>query len=83
MQLLISFAWIEGEARVQGVTVTEEETKASYEEQKRQSFPKESDFREFLRTSGQSRAGIFQRVRLDLLLATRSATASSPPPSRR
>ena len=67
MQLLISFAWIDGEARVQGVTVTDEETEASFEEQKQQSFPKESDFRKFLRTSGQSRTDILQRVRLDLL----------------
>ena len=67
MQLLISFAWIEGEARAQGVTVTEAETEASFEEQKQQSFPKESDFRKFLRTSGQSEADILQRVRLDLL----------------
>ena len=67
MQLLISIAWIDGEARVQGVTVTDEETEASFEEQKKQSFPKESDFRKFLRTSGQSRTDILQRVRLDLL----------------
>ena len=67
MQILISFAWIEGEARVQGVTVTDEEVEASFEEQKRQSFPKESDYRKFLRTSGQKRGDILQRVRLDLL----------------
>jgi foldase protein PrsA len=67
LQLLISFAWIEGEARAQGVTVTDEEAEASFDEQKRQSFPKKSDFRRFLRTSGQSRQDILDRVRLDLL----------------
>ena len=67
IQLLISFAWIEGEARAQGVTVTEAEVEASFDEQKQQSFPKESDFQKFLRTSGQSEADILQRVRLDLL----------------
>jgi len=67
MQMLISFAWIEGEARMQGLTVTEAEVEASFEEQKQQSFPKESDYRKFLRTSGQSEADILDRVRLDLL----------------
>lgn len=67
MQLLIGFTWIEGEARVQAVSVTDEEAEASFEEQKQQSFPKESDFRRFLRTSGQTRGDILRRVRLDLL----------------
>ena len=55
LQLLISFAWIEGEARALGVTVTDAEVKASFDEQKQQSFPKAADFRKFLRTSGQTR----------------------------
>jgi foldase protein PrsA len=67
MQLLISFAWIDGEARAQGVIVTEAEAEASFKEQKQQSFPDESDYRKFLRSSGQSEKDILHRVRLDLL----------------
>jgi foldase protein PrsA len=67
LQLLISFAWIDGEARAQGITVTEAETEASFEEQKRLSFPKDSDYRRFLRSSGQTEADLFHRVRLDLV----------------
>ena len=38
LQLLISFAWIEGEARAQGLTVTDAEARQSFETQKQQSF---------------------------------------------
>lgn len=67
MQLLISFEWIDGEATLRGLTVTDAEVTRSFEKQKRQSFPKESDFQKFLRTSGQMVADVRARVRLDLL----------------
>ncbi|WP_028066822.1 peptidyl-prolyl cis-trans isomerase [Solirubrobacter soli] len=67
MQLLISFKWIAGEAALQGITVTDAEVDQSFQEQKKQSFPKESDYRKFLKQSGQTEADILQRVRLDLL----------------
>jgi foldase protein PrsA len=60
MQLLVSFQWIDGEAKARGI-------KRSFREQRRQSFPRESDYREFLATSGQTEADIPRRVRLDLL----------------
>src|SRR6478735_593670 len=52
MQLLISFEWIDGEAALRGLTVTEAEVTHAVDKQKRQSFPKESEFQEFLKTSG-------------------------------
>jgi foldase protein PrsA len=67
MQLLIGFKWIEGEAALQGITVTDAEVDRSFEEQKRQSFPKDADFQKFLKQSGQTREDILERVRLDLL----------------
>ncbi|MDA0158711.1 peptidyl-prolyl cis-trans isomerase [Solirubrobacter ginsenosidimutans] len=67
MQTLISFEWISGEAAAQGITVTDAEVNQSFEEQKKQSFPKEADFQKFLERSGQTREDILRRVRLDLL----------------
>lgn len=67
LQLLISFKWIAGEAAVQNIAVTDAEVNQSFEEQKQQSFPKEADFQKFLKTSGQTREDLIQRVRLDLL----------------
>ena len=65
--LLISFEWIQREAEEQGVEVTDEEVKKSFEEQKKQSFPKEADYEKFLKTSGQTNEDVMMRVRLDTL----------------
>jgi foldase protein PrsA len=67
MQLLTSFQWIQGEAEDQGIKVTDAEVKKSFEEQKKQSFPKEADYKKFLKDYDQTEADILQRVKLDLL----------------
>jgi foldase protein PrsA len=65
--LLISFEWIKREAEEQGVEVSDEEVKKSFEEQKKQSFPKEADYQKFLKSSGQTNEDVMMRVRLDAL----------------
>jgi foldase protein PrsA len=65
--LLISFEWIEREAKEQGVTVTDAEVKKSFEEQKKQTFPKAADYEKFLKDSGQTNEDVMMRVRLDTL----------------
>ena len=67
LQLLISFKWIQGEAETMDVKVTDAEVKKSFDEQKKQSFPKDADYKKFLSTSGQTEDDILQRVKLDLL----------------
>jgi foldase protein PrsA len=67
LQLLISFQWIEGEAKKQDVKVTDAEVKKQFETQRKASFPKDADYQKFLKQSGQSEADILQRVKLDLL----------------
>jgi foldase protein PrsA len=67
LQLLISFKWIQGEADKMGVSVSDKEVQKSFQQQKKQAYPKESDYQKFLRQSGQTQADILQRVRLDLL----------------
>jgi foldase protein PrsA len=67
MQLLISFEWIEGEAALRGLTVTDAEVTKEFDKQKQQSFPKEAQFQKYLKTSGQTLADVRARVRLDLL----------------
>ncbi len=67
MQLLISFRWIDLEAKRMGITVSDGAVEASFRKQKRQSFPKEQDFQEFLATSGQTVEDVKLRVRLDLM----------------
>jgi foldase protein PrsA len=65
--LLISFEWIEREAEQQGVKVTDAEVKKSFDDQKKQNFPKEADYQKFLDESGQTNEDVLKRVRLDVL----------------
>ncbi len=67
VSLLISFKWIEGEAKAQKVSTTDAEVKKAFDDQKTQSFPKDADYQKFLKDSGQSEADILARVRLELL----------------
>ena len=67
MQLLVSFKWIEGEAKAKGIKVSDKEVKASFDKQKKQAFPKAADFDKFLKDSGQTEGDILKRVRLDTL----------------
>ena len=48
VQLLVSFVWIDGEAKLRGVSVTDAQVRHSFLDQKRQSFPRESDYQKFL-----------------------------------
>jgi foldase protein PrsA len=67
LQLLTSFQWIEGEAEEMGIKVSDAEIKKSFEQQKKQSFPKEAQYQKFLKDYGQTEADVMQRVKLDLL----------------
>jgi foldase protein PrsA len=67
LQLLVSFQWIQGQAEEMGVEVSDAEVKKSFDQQKKQSFPKDADYKKFLKDSGQSEQDIMLRVKLDLL----------------
>src|SRR4051812_41468898 len=67
MQFLISSQWIQGEAGEQKVTVSDAEVEKQFETTKKQSFPKETDFAKFLKTSGMTLEDIKFRVKLDAL----------------
>jgi foldase protein PrsA len=67
LQLLVSFEWIEGEAKAQNIKVSDKEIQKTYDKQKKEAFPKAADFTKFLKDSGQTEADIIKRVRLDTL----------------
>lgn len=67
LQLLTSFEWIEGEAEEMGIKVSDAEVKKSFDQQKKQSFPKDEDYQKFLKDYGQTEQDVMQRVKLDLL----------------
>jgi foldase protein PrsA len=67
VQLLLGNRWIEGEAEAQGVKVTDAEVKKSFDTQKKQSFPKDADYKKFLQTSGQTEPQLLKRIKVELL----------------
>ena len=67
LQQLISVQWIQGEADLMEIKVTDAEVKKSLEEQKKQSFPKDADYEKYLKDSGLTEEDILGRVKLDLL----------------
>lgn len=67
LQFLISAEWIQGEASDRDVKVTDAEIKKQFETTKKQSFPKEKDFQNFLKSSGMTMEDLLFRVELDTL----------------
>src|SRR3712207_6614104 len=62
MQFLISAEWLQQEAKKRGVDATPQEVKQTFDEQKKQAFPKEKDYQKFLKESGRTEADLlFQR----------------------
>lgn len=67
MQFLIQSQWVQGEGKDLGVKVTDKDVRKSFEKQKKQSFPTDQQYRQFLASSGMTEADILMRVRLDLV----------------
>jgi foldase protein PrsA len=67
MQFLISSRWIEGEAEDRDIEASERAVDRMFDEQKRQSFPDDAQYRQFLQASGQTEGDLKYRVKLDLL----------------
>src|SRR3954470_24308098 len=67
LQFLISAQWIVGEADDQGVKVTDAEVEKQFETTKKQSFPKETDFQKFLKSSGMGLDDLKFRVKVQAL----------------
>ena len=67
MQFLIQAEWVQQEAEARDVSVSDEEVKKSFDDQKKQAFPKEADYQKFLKDNGMSEEDILFRVKLDQL----------------
>jgi foldase protein PrsA len=67
MQFLIQAEWVQQEAKNQDVNVSDKQIKQSFEDQKKQAFPNDKAYEQFLKTSGMTEDDILFRVRLDQL----------------
>jgi foldase protein PrsA len=81
MGTLIQNAWIEKEAKEQGVTVSDAEVQRQLAATKRQSFPTAKAYQRFLKQSGMTEADVLERVRTQALAAalTRKIQSSAAP----
>src|SRR3954452_982807 len=67
LQFLISSQWLTQETAKRKITATDKEVQTTFQQQKKQSFPKEADYQKFLQTSGQSETDLLYRVKLSVL----------------
>jgi foldase protein PrsA len=67
MLFLIQAEWVQQEAEEQGVEVSDAAVRKSFEDQKKQAFPTEKAYNEFLKTSGMTEEDILFRVKLNEL----------------
>ena len=67
MQFLIQAEWVQQEAADQGIKVTDAQIKKSFEDQKKQAFPNDKQYDQFLASSGMTEEDILFRVKLDQL----------------
>ena len=67
MQFLIQAEWVQQEAADQDIKVSDAQIKKSFEDQKKQAFPNDKQYKEFLASSGMSEEDILFRVKLDQL----------------
>jgi foldase protein PrsA len=64
MQFLVSSAWIEGESSARGVKVSDTDVKKDFDKQRVQSFPKDSDYAAFLKSSGYVQEDLLYRIKV-------------------
>jgi foldase protein PrsA len=67
MTFLIQAEWVTQEAKSQGVKVSQAAVRKSLEDQKKQAFPNEKAYQQFIKTSGMSEEDILYRVELNQL----------------
>jgi foldase protein PrsA len=67
MQFLISAQWLLKEADKRNIKISDAEVNKNFEDQKKQSFPKETDYQAFLKSSGRTEADLKFQVKLSLL----------------
>lgn len=64
---LISYQWIQSEAKSLGVSVSDDEVQKQFNQLKNQQFPKQAEFQKYLASTGQRTADLLLRVKYDAL----------------
>lgn len=64
---LLAAQWVKGEAKEQDISVSKKEIDKAFAEQKKQAFPKEADYKKFLKESGSTEADIRFQLEVEQL----------------
>jgi foldase protein PrsA len=64
VQFLISSAWIQGESSDKGVKISDADVKKEFDKQRQQSFPKDEDYANFLKTSGYVQEDLLYQIKI-------------------
>ena len=67
MNFLITSDWVEKEAQERDIKADDATIRKQFEQQKKQSFPDDKGYQEFLKTSGRTEADLLFQVKLDYL----------------
>jgi foldase protein PrsA len=67
MQFLIQSEWVQQEAEKRDIEVSDKAVEKSFEDQKKEAFPTDKAYKEFLKTSGMTEEDILFRVKLSQL----------------
>jgi len=67
MGTALDIAWITGEAKKQGVEVTDTEVQQQLQQSKQQNFKTEAEYQQYLQQQGLTEADVLQRVRLQVI----------------
>jgi len=80
---LLEAAWLEGQADEMGISATDKEVAQELAKVKKENFPKESEFKKFIKESGFTEEDIDERVKLQILSTQiqEQLTADAPQPS--
>jgi foldase protein PrsA len=67
MQFLIQAEWVEQEAAAQDIKISDKEIERALEDQKKQAFPNDEQYKQFLASSGMTEEDVLFRVKLSQL----------------
>jgi foldase protein PrsA len=77
MQFLVSAEWVLGEAKKQGINVTDKQVIQQFQMIKKQQFPTDAAYQAFLKQSGETEADLLLRVKLELISTKLRAKATA------
>jgi len=67
LQQLVSAQWVLAEADKRDIKVSDDQVQKTFQTQKKQAYPKDSDYQAFLKQSGETQADILRSVKVNML----------------